>query len=237
MMGEMVVAERARAAQAVREARDEAAPFAVAAAGLLVALGLVSRHANWDLLGRGVWWLWPVIAAPYVCLTCALVLSVARGADARSHRRLVLAALTAVWLSNVTGVLVLVGSLVASSSDGITGRELLMSGGIVWLVNTIAFALAYWELDCGGPIARLIAGQRRTPDFQFPQDENPGLAPVGWTPRLADYAYLALTNSVAFSPTDAMPLSRSAKSLMAAQSILSSITVLLIAARAVNILG
>jgi hypothetical protein len=117
-----------------------------------------------------------------------------------------------------------------------TGRQLLVDGGAVWFTNAIAFGLAYWELDCGGPVARALAPVRRTPDFQFPQDENPQLAHDGWRPRLWDYFYVSLTNSIAFSPTDAMPLTRPAKTLMAAQSMLAAITILLVAARAVNIL-
>ena len=77
---------------------------------------------------------------------------------------------------------------------------------------------------------------RGKPDFQFPQDENPQLAREGWTPRLMDYFYVSLTNAMAFSPTDAMPLTRLAKTLMAAESTLSAVTILLVAARAVNIL-
>ncbi len=75
------------------------------------------------------------------------------------------------------------------------------------------------------------------PDFQFPQDENPGLARPGWYPRLEDYVYVALTNGIAFSPTDAMPLTRWAKGLMALDAIISVGAVLLVAARAVNVLG
>ena len=52
-----------------------------------------------------------------------------------------------------------------------------------------------------------------------------------------DYFYVSLTNAMAFSPTDAMPLTRPAKLFMAAESTLSAITVLLVAARAVNILS
>jgi hypothetical protein len=118
----------------------------------------------------------------------------------------------------------------------LTGPQLLFTGGGVWLTDVIAFALAFWELDCGGPVARALATHRATPDFQFPQDENPQLARDGWSPRLWDYAYLSLTNSIAFSPTDAMPLTRQAKALMAAESTLSAVTILLVAARAVNIL-
>jgi hypothetical protein len=48
--------------------------------------------------------------------------------------------------------------------------------------------------------------------------------------------YVSFTNAVAFSPTDSMPLTRWAKSLMLVESAASAITVLLVAARAVNIL-
>ena len=48
---------------------------------------------------------------------------------------------------------------------------------------------------------------------------------------------MSLTNATAFSPTDTMPLTRPAKALMAAEATLSAITVLLVAARAVNILS
>ncbi len=48
---------------------------------------------------------------------------------------------------------------------------------------------------------------------------------------------MSLTNSIAFSPTDAMPLSLRAKALMGFESAISAVTVLLIAARAVNVLG
>jgi uncharacterized membrane protein len=105
------------------------------------------------------------------------------------------------------------------------------------LSNSIAFGLAFWELDCGGPVARALAATHRKPDFQFPQDENPQLAQDGWAPRLWDYFYVSLTNGIAFSPTDVMPLTRPAKALMAAESTLSAATVLLIAAHAVNILA
>jgi len=87
------------------------------------------------------------------------------------------------------------------------------------------------------PVARALATALRKPDFQFPQDENVHLARDGWAPRLWDYFYVSLTNATAFSPTDAMPLTRPAKALMAAESTLSAITVLLVAARAVNILA
>ena len=60
---------------------------------------------------------------------------------------------------------------------------------------------------------------------------------AGWSPRLSDYLYVALTNGIAFIPTDTMPLTRRAKSLLAAESRISSIVVILVAAGAVNVLG
>jgi hypothetical protein len=227
--------ERLRAA--VREARDDAAPFALAAAGILIALALVSRHARWDLLGHPLWWMWLLVATPYVFLSATLLLGLRRLVQHDRRREIVLAILAVVWVFNVLGVVVLVISLMSPSGVHITGRQLLLSGGAAWFTDAIAFGLAFWELDCGGPVARALATAPRKPDFQFPQDENAQLAREGWAPRLWDYFYVSLTNATAFSPTDAMPLTRPAKALMAAESTLSAATVLLVAARAVNILS
>jgi uncharacterized membrane protein len=222
---------------AAREARDDAAPFALAGAGILIALALVTEHAHWDLLGHRLWWMWLLVAAPYVFLSGTLLLGFRRLVRHDRRREIVIAILTLVWVFNVLAVVVLVISLVSPSGDHITGRQLLLSGGAAWLTNAIAFGLAFWELDCGGPVARALATAPRKPDFQFPQDENVELAREGWAPRLWDYVYVSLTNATAFSPTDTMPLTRPAKTLMAAESTLSAITVLLVAARAVNILS
>ena len=221
---------------AAREARDDAAPFALVAATILIALALSSKHAHWQTLGHSLWWMWLIIAVPYVFLAATLLLGLKRLVRHDHRREIVIGLLSLVWVFNVLGVVVLVASLISHSAVGITGAQLLASGGAVWFTNAIAFGLAFWELDCGGPVARALASGPRKPDFQFPQDENPELARDGWAPRLWDYFYVALTNATAFSPTDAMPLTRTAKALMAAESLLSVVTVLLVAARAVNIL-
>jgi uncharacterized membrane protein len=170
-------------------------------------------------------------------LAATLLLGLKRLVRHDHRREIVIGLLTVVWVFNVLGVVTLVASLIAHSATRITGAQLLASGGAVWFTNTIAFGLAFWELDCGGPVARALSTEARKPDFQFPQDENPQLARDGWAPRLWDYFYISLTNATAFSPTDAMPLTRLAKALMAAESMLSVVTVLLVAARAVNILA
>ena len=232
----MASTDRDRLHAAVREARDDASPFALAAAVILVALALVSMHARWELLGHRLWWIWLVASAPYVFLAATLQFGLGRLTKHDRRREIVVGLLGLVWFFSAASVGVLVISLVSHSAVHITGRQLLLSGGVVWLTIVIAFGLAYWELDSGGPVARALAAARSKPDFQFPQDENPGLAREGWAPRLWDYFYVSLTNAMAFSPTDAMPLTRPAKTIMAAESTLSAITVLLVAARAVNIL-
>jgi hypothetical protein len=234
--GETIEPDPERVHAAVWEARNDAAPMALGAAGLLTALALVAMEAHWETLGRQGWWMWLVLATPYALLSATLFLGLNRLARHDHRREIVIGLLTLVWAFNVAGVAVLVASLVAHSASHITGPQLLFSGGVVWLTNAVAFGLAFWELDCGGPVARALATAPRRPDFQFPQDENPQLARKGWAPRLWDYFYVSLTNATAFSPTDALPLTRPAKALMAAESTLSAVTVLLVAARAVNIL-
>jgi len=203
---------------------------------VLIALALVSRQAHWHLLGRQLWWMWLVVALPYVLLSAVLLLGPERLARQERRRELVIALLALVWLFSVLGLVVLVAALVAPSGVHITGTQLLFSGGTVWFSGVVAFGLAFWELDCGGPVARALADGPRKPDFQFAQDDNPSLARADWSPRLWDYVYTSMTNSIAFSPTDTMPLTRSAKTLMAAGSLLSAVTLLLVTARAVNIL-
>ena len=176
-----------------------------------------------------------MLSIPEVLLIGAFAVSVGVPDYERAHL-LVERFLSLVVLGNMAGLLLLVIALVRETSGDLTGAQLLMSGAVIWSVNVIVFGLWFWTLDAGGPIRRASAG-RRTADFQFPQDGNAELAREGWYPRLEDYVYVAVTNAIAFSPTDTMPLTRAAKSLMALQSGMSVATVLLVGARAVSVLG
>jgi hypothetical protein len=119
-----------------------------------------------------------------------------------------------------------------------TGRALLAAAAGVWITNLIVFGLGYWELDRGGPLGR--AGARRAPehpDLWFPQDgDAKDAAPDDWHPVFMDYLFVSLTAATAFSPTDTMPLTPRAKLMMGLQSVVSLLTIGLVAARAVNIL-
>jgi hypothetical protein len=210
-----------------REARIEASVFALAACVLLVLLGVVSMAASWELAGVSGW-IWFVFAAPEMLLVGALALDAPPTVDVTM--------ILVVVLANLGGLGLLIASLLTETSRDLSGGQLLMSGAVLWLTNVIVFGLLYWSLDAGGPRARAKRGRRR-PDFWFPQDDNDRLAHTGWHPRLEDYANVALTNGIAFSPTDAMPLTRRAKTLMGLDALISVGAVLLVAARAVNVLG
>jgi len=114
-------------------------------------------------------------------------------------------------------------------------RDLIVAGVLIWLTNFILCALWYWELDRGGPVRR-AAGEDSRPDFLFPQMTDDQIEPRFWRPKFLDYFYTSLTNSTAFSATDAMPLTPAAKTMMGVQGLVSLVTVGLIISRAVNII-
>ena len=116
------------------------------------------------------------------------------------------------------------------------GRELIISGTLIWLTNFLIFGLWYWEMDRGGPGKR-ASGRDLAPDFLFPQMADDTIEPRDWRPKFIDYLYVSLTNATAFSPTDTMPLSATAKCVMGVQSVVSLVTIGLIVSRAVNILN
>jgi hypothetical protein len=119
---------------------------------------------------------------------------------------------------------------------GLAATELVRNGAAIWLTNVIVFGLWFWEFDRGGPAAR-ANNRKDAPDFLFPQMATPGVAKADWEPEFMDYLYVSFTNATAFSPTDAMPLSRWAKLAMMVESAISLVTVALVIARAVNVLG
>jgi uncharacterized membrane protein len=216
------------------ESRFEATLAVGLVIGLQVTLALVSLGGGWKLIGLPGW-VWLIPAVPEAALLLPLAWSVPRHRlEQMGKRRTVALALVGViTAANVLALGALIASLLSAQEK--SGGELLLKGATIWGTNVVTFGLLFWELDRGGPIRR---GAPNPPprDFQFPQDENPALAEPSWHPRLVDYVYISFTNAIAFSPTDAMPLTRRVKMLMLAESAISAITVLLVAARAVNIL-
>ena len=81
----------------------------------------------------------------------------------------------------------------------------------VWATDVIAFALIYWELDRGGPVARTQEPREELPlaDFRFTQDKTQDTVievsagsskKSDWVSTFVDYLYLSTTNSRALSP-------------------------------------
>jgi hypothetical protein len=215
------------------ESRWEAAPAIAAVIGLQLLLALASRAQDWELWTLP-WWIWliPVVPEALLLLPLALQAPRRRLEQLGYRREVTLALLALVSFTNALLLLVVIGSLISGVEK--SGAQLLLKGTAVWSTNVIAFGLWFWAFDRGGPVRRLRASAP-PPDFQFPQMENPQLAAPGWSPHLVDYIYVSFTNSIAFSPTDVMPLSRWAKLSMMFESAISAVTVLLVAARAVNI--
>ena len=145
-----------------------------------------------------------------------------------------MASIAVVNAANIASLFLLIHSLLNGSKT--SGKQLILAAVGIWLTSIIVFALWYWQVDRGGPVARCRPAQPK-PDLFFPQMGNPELAEPGWSPSFVDYLYVSLTNSMAFSPTDTMPLTRRVKLLMGAQSLVSLATIAIVGSRAVNILN
>ncbi len=117
-----------------------------------------------------------------------------------------------------------------------TPKALMRSAGALWITNILVFALWYWKLDAGGPLQRERGQGMSRSSFLFPQMITREGNDASWTPHFVDYLFLAFNTSTAFSPTDTAVLSRWAKLGTMLQSLISLIIVVLLAARAVNIL-
>jgi hypothetical protein len=152
------------------------------------------------------------------------------------HRRAVALGLIAlVSATNVASLYLLSHFLLKGGKAG--GHALVLAGVVIWLTNVLIFSLWYWEIDRGGPGRRLHPAEQLAPDFLFVQMTEPGVAPINWKPMFIDYLYLSFTNATALSPTDTMPLTPRAKSLMLVQALASLVTIGLVVSRAVNILA
>jgi hypothetical protein len=201
------------------------------AAAVLVAVILTARFPDrWSLGPR---WLFPACEC---VLLVALVIGDPGRIDRRSNamRIFSIALVTVLVLSTLWSTGHLIDELITGGHATDDASTLLSQGVTVWSSDVIVFSLLFWELDAGGAPAR-AHGVRQHPDFAFPQQINPALASASWRPRYPDYLYLGITNAIALSPTDAMPLSVWAKGAMAVQSLISLAILSLVIARAVNI--
>lgn len=204
-----------------------------------VALTLVATVALLHFLPERVRLL--PIWTPYV--TAALILApmaaVSLTGGAPVWRRLERGTLFPVIGLSIASSLAILGRMVetlalhASEFDGLV---LFASSIAIWATNVLQFSLLYWQLDRSGPEARL-SDAAPLPDWRFPQDDAAKDVAPGWRPVFVDYLFLAFSTATAFSTTDATPLTTRAKLLMMLQATISLLTLVVVASRAINILG
>jgi len=130
----------------------------------------------------------------------------------------------------VTALARLLAVMIRGSRE-IGGNQLLTSSVAAWAMNVLTFSLLYWQLDRGGPA---FAAKR---DWLFPQEGVREKTASDWQPGFVDYLYLAYSTATAFSSTDVLPLTSRAKMLMMFESAISLVTILVVASRAINLLG
>ncbi|MFB9407894.1 MULTISPECIES: hypothetical protein [Dactylosporangium] len=204
-------------------------------AALVIAIAIVIHLVLPPDLAPHPRWLLPGLEGAML-LTIVVVNPLQINRETRILRPLALALVGVLTLVTIWSVGLLVRALFTSGPSVALPAHLLLWGAAIWLTNVIVFALWFWETDRGGPAAR-ADGDNPHPDFLFTQMQVPELAHKDWEPGFFDYFYLAFTNSTAFSPTDTLPMSTWAKMLMLTESAISLVTVLLVVARAVNVIG
>jgi hypothetical protein len=205
---------------------ENVAPGLAALVGMIVIGFLYAALPQKLIIGPN--WLLLAIEAVFVAPLIFSLLT-ERGLSHRAKRNLVLVPLSITTLALVLGILLLIITLPTDRH----ATNLLRSAALLWFFNILVFALWYWELDGGGPWKRHLSGHQAA-DFLFPQQAN---GTTGWVPHFLDYLFLAFTAATALSPADTFPLTRAAKMLMMIEAVLSLTIIVLLAARAVNILG
>ncbi len=147
----------------------------------------------------------------------------------RGIRILTLTMLGVATAALASGIVLLIKSLPGNSNAPL----LLRSAALLWCSNVLVFSLWYWEIDGGGPLKRHLMGHKAA-DFMFPQQTDGNTN--NWMPHFLDYLFVAFTGATALSPADTFPLTRIAKGLMVIEAVFSMVIIVLLAARAVNIL-
>lgn len=179
---------------------------------------------------------WPYPLATGFILLVSLGVYVRKTESGLLLRRLSVGLVSLLVLGNLAATFWLVRGVFIGSKLGAAG--LLLAGVAVWVANIAIFALAYWELDGGGPEARAL-GYDGYPDLVFPQmqGDSTGLAPQDWKPTFPDYLFVAVMTATAFSPTEAMPFTRRVKLVMGTEGVLAFAIFTMLVARAVNVAG
>jgi hypothetical protein len=207
------------------ELEEDVAPSVAALAGILMT-GLLYLVLPPNVI-IGPNWLLLIVEAVFVAPLIIDIL-IAWDLSHKARRILVLIPLGTSTLALILGVVLLIRTLPTDTH----ATNLLRSAALLWSLNILVFALWYWELDGGGPWKRHLSGHHAA-DFLFPQQVNG----KSWEPHFLDYLFVAFTGATALSPTDTFPLTKTAKTLMMLEAVLSLTMIGILVARSVNILG
>lgn len=193
----------------------------------------------------------PTWIAPVLVLVVLIPLSIFaphRHIETRRTRFASIVLIAIVNFFNLASVLLLIASFFRPEHRALQPGFLLRIGAQIWFTNILVFALWYWELDGDGPDSRAHATSATevlNADFLFPQMEmnlaggatSSSCVDPYWKAQFFDYFYVAFTTATAFSPADVLPLSRWAKALMTAEALISMITIVIVLARAISLIG
>jgi hypothetical protein len=149
--------------------------------------------------------------------------------------RAIIVLLAVLYVANTVAELADMIGAITLHPSGKNAFSALSSSLAIWIVNILTFSMLYWQLDRGGPNARAGAVSVK-PDWVFAQPASPEDLPADWRPLFLDYLFLGFNTATAFSPTDALPLTRRAKMLMMVESTISLLTMVVVLSRAINIL-
>jgi hypothetical protein len=200
---------------------------------LLALAAVVALHFSLpQILSVGPNWL---LVAVFAVLATLASISHSRGAESITYV-VGLILISSVTLAVIASLVLLVRFLPSHRESPV---HLLQSAASLWISNVLVFAAWYWKLDAGGPSQREKVKTHEQGAFLFPQmglHELSPTKPIHWHPSFVDYLFLSFNTSTALSPTDTQVLSRWAKGLMMVQSVISLTIIVLLAARAVNIL-
>ena len=209
-------------------------------------MAVSTREPRWPaflamLSAAGVFWAlpeplslgpgWLLLAVIFV-LMIPIVITSSRG-YLKITRMLTFAALALITVSLIASLIFLIQGI---PSHREMPRALLRSALALWITNILIFALWYWKLDAGGPLGRDHSRCKIASAFLFPQLSSDREHYEGWSPQFLDYLFISFNTSTAFSPTDTAVLSRWAKVATMLQALISLSILVLLAARAVNIL-
>lgn len=158
----------------------------------------------------------------------------------RLARRIGTGAMAALTVFLIGALATLVLRLLTQPSSHHEATMILRAAVPLWIANVVVFGLWYWRLDAGGPHIR-EGGHNVAHGFVFPQmlmndEQRTRLGQAHWTPSFIDYLFVAFNTSTAFSPTDTAVVSSWAKGMTMLQSLVSLSLLVVVAARAVNIL-